>query len=199
MSVDFVTNQEIIMAARRNLTQNVWDYLTGGAESETTMRRNRLGLDSLAFRPRVLVNVSKVDASTTVLGHKLRIPVMMAPIGSLQTLAPEGGVTVSRAAAEFGTVNFVSSVTEPSLEETAACTESPKIFQLYVRGDHKWIEEILARVKRAGYAALCLTVDSAYYGNRERQLMNRWLPPSKRVESTRTYQTALTWEMMDTI
>ena len=56
MSVDFVTNQEIIMAARRNLTQNVWDYLTGGAESETTMRRNRLGLDSLAFRPRVLVN-----------------------------------------------------------------------------------------------------------------------------------------------
>ena len=199
MSVDFITNQEIIMAARRNLTQNVWDYLTGGAESETTMRRNRLGLDSLAFRPRVLVNVSKVDASTTVLGHKLRIPVMMAPIGSLQTLAPEGGVTVSRAAAEFGTVNFVSSVTEPSLEETAACTESPKIFQLYVRGDHKWVEEILARVKRAGYAALCLTVDSAYYGNRERQLMNRWLPPSKRVESNRTYQTALTWEMMDTI
>ena len=71
MSVDFVTNQEIIMAARRNLTQDVWDYLTGGAESETTMRRNRLGLDSLAFRPRVLVNVSKVDTSTEFLGHKL--------------------------------------------------------------------------------------------------------------------------------
>jgi isopentenyl diphosphate isomerase/L-lactate dehydrogenase-like FMN-dependent dehydrogenase len=52
MPVDFVTNQEIILAARRNLTQNVWDYLTGGAESETTMRRNRFGLDSLAFRPR---------------------------------------------------------------------------------------------------------------------------------------------------
>ncbi|MBI1993015.1 MAG: alpha-hydroxy-acid oxidizing protein, partial [Deltaproteobacteria bacterium] len=108
MSVDFVTNQEIIMAARRNLTQNVWDYLTGGAESETTMRRNRLALDSLAFRPRVLVDVSKIDTSTSFLGHRLRIPVMLAPIGSLQTLVPEGGVAVAKAAAEFGTIPFVS-------------------------------------------------------------------------------------------
>ena len=69
MALDFVTNQEIIMAARRNLTQNVWHYLTGGAESETTMCRNRFGLDSLAFRPRVLIDVSKIDASITFLGH----------------------------------------------------------------------------------------------------------------------------------
>ncbi|MGZ9272786.1 MAG: alpha-hydroxy-acid oxidizing protein, partial [Candidatus Binatia bacterium] len=63
--MDFVTNQEIIMAARRNLSDNVWHYLTGGAESETTMRHNRFGLDSLAFRPRVLVDVSDIDPSTT--------------------------------------------------------------------------------------------------------------------------------------
>src|SRR5919108_4464139 len=104
MSLDFVTNQEIIMAARRNLTQDVWDYLSGGSESETTMRRNRLGFDSLALRPRVLVDVSQIDTSTTFLGQKLRIPVMMAPIGSLQTITPEGGVAVSKAAAEFGTI-----------------------------------------------------------------------------------------------
>ena len=59
MSLDFVSNQEVIMAARRNLNQDVWDYLSGGAESETTMRRNRLGFDSLALRPRVCVDVSK--------------------------------------------------------------------------------------------------------------------------------------------
>ena len=92
MSFDYVSNQEIIQAARRNLPQDVWDYLTGGAESETTMRRNRLGFDCLGLRPRVLVDVSKVDTSTTFLGQKLRIPVMMAPIGSLQTITPEGGV-----------------------------------------------------------------------------------------------------------
>jgi glycolate oxidase len=88
MSLDYVSNQEIIQAARRNLPQDVWDYLTGGAESETTMRRNRLGFDSLGLRPRVLVDVSKVDPTTTFLGQKLRIPVMMAPIGRCKRSRP---------------------------------------------------------------------------------------------------------------
>ena len=199
MAIDFVSNQEIITAARRNLGQNVWDYLTGGSESETTMRRNRLGLDSLAFRPRVLIDVSKIDASTSFLGHRLRMPVMLAPIGSLQSFVPEGGVAVAKAAEEFGTVNFVSSVTQPSLEEIAASSATPKIFQLYVAGDIHWIENILGRVKQAGYAALCLTVDTAYYGHRERQMMDRWLPPSRRANVDRSYRAALTWETMDAI
>ncbi len=199
MSLDFVTNQEVIIAARRNLTQDVWDYLSGGSESETTMRRNRLGFDSLALRPRVCVDVSKIDTSTTFLGQKLRIPVMMAPIGSLQTITPEGGVAVAKAAAEFGTMNFVSSVTQPSLEEIAASTNHPKIFQLYIRGGLDWCEEILERVKKAEYMALCLTVDTAHYSRRERQMMNRWLPPSKRLESQRIYQAMVTWEMMAAI
>src|SRR5438874_4212444 len=198
MALDFVTNQEIIMAARRNLTQNVWHYLTGGAESETTMYRNRFGLDSLAFRPRVLIDVSKIDASTTFLGHELSIPVMLAPIGSLQSITPEGGVAVARAAGEFGTVNFVSSVTQPSLEEIAAASRNPKIFQLYMQGDLKWVETLLIRVKRTGYSALCLTVDTAHYGHRERQMMDRWLPPSRR-GSGYEHRAALTWEIMDAI
>lgn len=198
MNVDFVTNQEIIMAARRNLTQNVWDYLTGGAESETTMRRNRLAFDRLAFRPRVLIDVSKIDTSASFLGHKLRIPVMLAPIGSLQSIVPEGGVAVAKAAAGFGTVNFVSSVTQPSLEEIASSSTNPKIFQLYVQGDMKWVADILGRVKQAGYKALCLTVDTAYYGRRERQMLNRWLPPSRRGLGYE-HRAALTWETMDAI
>ncbi|HEX2386831.1 MAG TPA: alpha-hydroxy-acid oxidizing protein, partial [Candidatus Binatia bacterium] len=117
MALDFVSNQEIIVAAREKLDAHAWIYLTGGAESETTMRRNRLGLDSLALRPRILVDVSALDTSTTFLGHKLKIPVLLAPIGSLQILTSEGAVAVAKAAAEFGTVNFVSSVTQPALEE----------------------------------------------------------------------------------
>jgi isopentenyl diphosphate isomerase/L-lactate dehydrogenase-like FMN-dependent dehydrogenase len=199
MALDFVTNQEVIMAARKNLSQNVWDYLTGGVESETTMRRNRYGLDGLAFRPRVLVDVSKIDTSTTFLGHNLKIPVMLAPIGSLQMITPEGGVAVTKAAEEFGTVNFVSTVTQPSLEEIAAASRNPKIFQLYVNGDMKWVEDLLARVKKAGYVALCLTVDTAYYSRRERPLMNRWQPPSRRAAERREHRAAMTWETMDTI
>lgn len=198
MPVDFVTNQEVILAARRNLTQNVWNYLTGGAESETTMRRNRFGLDSLAFRPRVLVDVSKIEPSTTFLGHRLRIPVMLAPIGSLQAITPQGGVAVAKAAEEFQTINFVSSVTQPSLEEIASASRNPKIFQLYVQGDLKWVENLLTRVKAADYSALCLTVDTAHYGHRERQMMDRWLPPSRR-GSGYEYRAALTWETLNAI
>ena len=198
MTLDFITNQEIIAAARRNLTDNVWHYLTGGAESETTMRRNRYGLDGLAFRPRVLVDVSKVDPSTTFLGHKLKTPVMLAPIGSLQSITPEGGLAVAKAADEFGSVNFVSSVTQPSLEEIAAASANPKIFQLYVQGDLKWVENLLNRVKQAGYSALCLTVDTAHYGHRERQMMDRWLPPSRRGVGYE-YRAGLTWEILDAI
>ena len=199
MSLDFVTNQEIIQAARKNLNQDIWDYLSGGAESETTMRRNRMGFDFLALRPRVCVDVSKVDTSTEFLGQKLRIPVMMAPIGSLQTITPEGGVAVAKAAAEFGTMNFVSSVTQPSLEEIAASTNHPKIFQLYIRGGLDWCKEIVDRVLRAGYIGLCLTVDTAHYSRRERQMMNRYLPPNKRTETARHYQGMLTWDLMAAI
>jgi glycolate oxidase len=162
------------------------------------MCRNRYGLDGLAFRPRVLVDVSEIDSSTIFLGHKLKTPVMLAPIGSLQSITPEGGVAVARAAEEFGTINFVSSVTQPSLEQIAAASRNPKIFQLYVQGDLKWVENLLTRVKQAGYSALCLTVDTAHYGHRERQMMDRWLPPSRRGVGYE-YRAALTWETLDAI
>src|SRR3990170_2374702 len=110
MSSEFVSNEEIVQAARRNLDQAAWDYLAGGSESETTMRRNRLAFDRLAFRPRVLVDVSSLDPSTTFLGHQMRIPVMLAPVGGLQHFTPEGGVAATKAAAEFGTIHVVSSV-----------------------------------------------------------------------------------------
>src|SRR5207244_4155286 len=82
---DFVTNEEIIQEARRRCAQGAWDYLVGGAESETTLRRNRQAFDKIAFRPRILVDVSHVDTSTDFLGQKLRIPAVFAPIGSLQS------------------------------------------------------------------------------------------------------------------
>ena len=102
MSVDFVSNQEVILAARQNLEPGPWDYLVGGSESETTMRRNRLGFDRLAFRPRVLVDVSDVNPAGSLLGHTLRIPVLIAPIGSVQAFDPAGAVAATRAAGTLG-------------------------------------------------------------------------------------------------
>jgi isopentenyl diphosphate isomerase/L-lactate dehydrogenase-like FMN-dependent dehydrogenase len=196
---EFTCSQEIVTQARRNLNQDVWDYLTGGAESETTMRRNRHALDSYAFLPRVLRDVSSIDPSGRYLGHKLRIPVMLAPIGSLQAIEKGGGASSCRAAARFGTIPFISSITEPSLEESAASAEGAKIFQLYVRGEFPWIRDILKRARDAGYAALAVTVDSSHYGIRERQLMNRYLPPSVKVQKDRHLQAAITWDLASRI
>src|SRR5919206_1631041 len=144
--MDFVSNEETIREARRRLSQGAWDYLVGGAESETTLRRNRLAYDKVAFRPRILVDVSTVDPSTTFLGEKLRIPAILAPIGSLQTFHPDGAVGSTKGASEFGIMHAVSSVTQPALEETAAATPTPKIFQLYVHGDWDWVTDIIGRV-----------------------------------------------------
>jgi glycolate oxidase len=199
MSDPFLTVHEIIVEARRKASPYVWNYISGGSESETTLRRNRQSLDSLAFRPRVLRDVSSIDTRATVLGHRLRIPVMLAPIGSLQTILPEGAIAPARVAHEFGTIGFVSSVTQPDLEKTAASTPHPKIFQLYLQGDLKWVEEVLGRVKRAGYAALALTVDAIYYGIHERQLIRGWVPQALKNEKGRDHQLAMTWETLNAI
>jgi len=199
VSPEFVSNEEIVLAARRNLHQGVWDYVVGGSESETTLRRNRLAFDRWGFRPRILVDVTQIDTSTTFLGQRLRIPVMLAPIGSLQVITPEGGAAAAQAAGEFGTIQVVSSVTLPSLEETAAAGAGAKIFQLYVQGDMSWVKEMLDRVRAAGYVALALTVDTAIYSRRERPMLNHWAPPTRRGPLQRNYLTELTWEKMDEI
>src|SRR5204862_3919556 len=87
---DLLNLHEIVAKARQNLNQNDWDYIVGGAESETTLRRNRMALDSIAFRPRVLRDVSNVDASVKQFGRKLRLPVVLAPVGSLESFHPTG-------------------------------------------------------------------------------------------------------------
>jgi len=81
---EFQNLHEFVLKARANLNQNAWDYIVGAAETETTMRRNRMALDEIAFRPRVLRNVARVDASAELFGRKLRLPVMMAPVGALE-------------------------------------------------------------------------------------------------------------------
>lgn len=199
LSPEFVTNEEIVQEARRRLAQGPWDYLVGASESETTMRRNRLAFDRVAFRPRVLVDVSNVDVSTAFLGHSLRIPVMLAPVGSLQAFLPGGGADATKAAGEFGTVHVVSSVTEPSLEEISAATGSPKIFQLYIHGDWEWTKDMIDRAKAAGYKGLCITVDTASYSIRERPLISHWTPLTQRSPRDPVWQASVTWESIDRI
>ena len=193
---EFLTTQQIVEAARANLSQAAWDYLVAGAESETTLRRNRFALDKWGFVPRVLVDVSEIDTHSTLLGHALRMPVILAPIGSMQHLSPDGALGFARAAEEYGTIMSMSIMTPPSLEDVAAHTAAPKIFQLYLQGDLEWAAGVLSRVKASGYEAVCLTVDTPYHSMRDRSILHP-MPgrrPGARGHGNTDHLKFLTWE-----
>jgi isopentenyl diphosphate isomerase/L-lactate dehydrogenase-like FMN-dependent dehydrogenase len=191
---DFQCLHEFIPAARAKLSDHIWGYLVGATETETTLRRNRLALDQLALRPRVCVDVSKVDLGTTLFGRRLRLPVVLAPVGSLESFHPGGAATAGRAASAFGVPIMVSSVTAPGLEETAAAATGPKIFQLYVRGDKAWIDDVVKRAVDAGYDAFAITVDTAAYSRRERDITGRFVKPWRAVATGQSYQAGFTWD-----
>jgi glycolate oxidase len=190
----FQTLHELVKAARSNLAPGPWDYLVGGAETETTLRRNRQALDAIAFRPRVLRDVSKIDRTSTLLGKPVRIPVLLSPIGSLETFDPGGGAAVAKASAEFGVPHMLSSVSAPGLEAVAAAADNFRIFQLYVRGDDAWVDDHVKRAVANGYTAFCLTVDTAAYSRRERDLAKRFVKPWRQRATGLEYQAGLNWD-----
>src|SRR6185295_12261697 len=146
-----------------------------GAETETTVRRNRQAIDEIAFRPRVLRDVSRIDSSAKFLGRPVRLPVMLAPIGGLESIVEGGAAAGARAAAEFGVPHMLSSVCKPGLEETAAAAKALRVFQLYVRGDDAWVDDHVKRARDHGYSAFCYTVDVASYSRRERDIVGRFV------------------------
>ena len=197
---DFQVLHEIVARARQNLNQNDWDYIVGGTETETTLRRNRLAIDSLAFRPRVLRDVSHVDAAVTAFGRKLRLPVVLAPVGSIESFHTGGAASAVRAAQHFGVSHMLSSVCEPGLEEVAqAAPKAVRIFQLYVRGDDAFVDDLVSRAIACGNAAFCITVDTAIYSRRERDLAKRHVVAGRRRASGREFQAALDWRTVKRI
>ena len=197
---EFENLHEIVRKARDRLDQNAWDYIVGGTETETTLRRNRMALDEIAFRPRVLRDVSQVEPSVEAFGRKLRLPVMLAPVGALETFEPGAAATVVRGAGAFGASHMLSSVCDPGLEDVAkAAPDALRIFQLYVRGDDAYVQDHIDRAIANGYAAFCLTVDTAHYSRRERDLAKRFVTAGRRRVSGQTFQMALDWRTVKLI
>jgi glycolate oxidase len=193
----FLTLQEIYEAAKRNLKPGPWAYLIGGAETETTVKRNRHALDTIAFRPRVLRDVSTVDSTWTFMGQKVRLPVMLAPIGGLESIVEGGAAAAARGAAAFGVPQMLSSVCKPGLEETAAAAKTVRSFQLYVRGDDAWVDDHVRRAKDNGFTSFCLTVDVAAYSRRERDLLGRFVKPWRATAGAGLpYQSGLSWKQV---
>jgi len=191
----FLTLQEIVAAARRNLAPGPWGYLVGGTETEATVRRNRHALDSIAFRPRVLRDVRDIDVGGEFLDARIRLPVLLAPVGGLESFVEGGAAAAARASAAFGVPQMLSSVGVPGLEATAAAANNLRVYQLYVRGNANWVDDYVHRARDNGYRAFCLTVDSAVYSRRERDLAGRFIKPWRAdAAEGSAYQAALSWD-----
>jgi 4-hydroxymandelate oxidase len=166
------------LAARDRLPAAVYDYYAGGAEDEVTVRGNRSAFERWAFRPRVLVDVSAVDASVELFGQRLRLPVLLAPTAFQRLAHPDGELATARAATAVGTALVASTLSTTTIEDTAGACGAPLWFQLYVYRDRGLTQALVERAEAAGCTVLCLTVTVPVQGNRERDARNAFrLPP----------------------
>src|SRR5690606_9538196 len=133
------TTTELIALARTKLSEAAWDFVVGGAETETTVLRNRRSLDGIAFRPRVLRNVEHAAPRARFAGEEYRLPVLLAPLASMRDIHPEGALPAARAAGRFGCPILLSSVAEPEWEAAARTAGEQFMFQLYADGDESWV------------------------------------------------------------
>ena len=196
---EYLVLHEFAKKAREKLPKETWDYLIGASETETTFKRNRFALDNIAFRPRVLRDVENVDLSVDLFGHNLKMPVILAPIGSMQDFVDGAGTAPTLAASEFGIMHMISSTCMPGLEEVAKSVNYPKLFQLYVRGNKDWVDDNIKNAMDHNYAGICLTVDLDAYGRRERDLAKRYRTTSRQSASGFEYQMRFSWKDIDRI
>ncbi len=165
-------------AAREKLSAMAYDYYRGGSADEITLRDNHEAYDRLRLRYRVLRDVSERDLSTEVLGHRIAMPVLIAPTAFHQLAHPDGEVATARAAAAAGTILTVSTLSNRAIEEIAEATTAPFWFQLYVYRDRQATAALVGRAEAAGCSALVLTVDAQVWATRERDVRNRFHLPA---------------------
>jgi isopentenyl diphosphate isomerase/L-lactate dehydrogenase-like FMN-dependent dehydrogenase len=169
----FPTVQDMVWSAKQRLPAELWDYVTHGAESETTLRRNRQALDSLAFRPRIMRDVTQVDPSGDFLGERLRIPVILAPVGSIALMHPAGAVAAATVAERFGIRHILSGYATPGLREVARVVRQKPIFALHPHPGMAPLEDIVDNIVDCGGTAVTLVAEAVFYSRRERDLMSQ--------------------------
>ncbi|MFZ9628076.1 MAG: alpha-hydroxy acid oxidase [Ilumatobacteraceae bacterium] len=164
--------------AKRRLPRGVFDYIDGGAEDERTLRANSAAFADTPFNPRVLRGLQSVDISSTVLGEAVPFPLVLAPTGFTRIADPQGELAVARAAAKVGLPYTLSTLSTRSIEEIRAVSEGRLWFQVYAWKDRGLVEEMIRRAAAQRYEALMLTVDTAVFGRRERDVRRGFsLPP----------------------
>jgi isopentenyl diphosphate isomerase/L-lactate dehydrogenase-like FMN-dependent dehydrogenase len=172
------TIAELRAAARRRLPPAVFDYLDGAAGDEVTAARNLAELRAIELRPRVLVDVSKLETATTVLGEQIALPLLGAPMGLTGLFHPSGEVALARAMHAAGSIYVLAAMASCPVEEVAGAAGGPLWFQMYFWRDRGLVADLLARARAAGMSVLVLTVDVPCAGGRDRDRRNGFsIPP----------------------
>jgi 4-hydroxymandelate oxidase len=155
--------------ARARLHPAVWDYYSGAAHDEVTLRENRAAFERIRLRPRVLVDVRQVDTVTTLLGTPVALPIGIAPTAIHGAACDEGECATAQAAGAMGALMVASTESTRTLEEIAEAATGPLWFQLYFASNSRGrAERLIRRAEAAGYRALVVTVDSPRWGRKER-------------------------------
>jgi len=166
--------------AKRRLPIGVFDYIDGGAEDEITLRKNVEAYKKVSFKPRVLRDMANIDTSTSLFGRRLDFPLVLAPTGFTRIAHSEGELAAVRAATRAGIPFTLSTMATRSIEECASVAESDTRlwFQIYTWKDRSVVKNLVERADAAGFEAVCLTVDTAVLGRRERDVRRGFtLPP----------------------
>ena len=171
--------EDLRRIARRRLPGGVFDYIDGGAEDERTLAGNQAAFAAATWRPRVLRGVEEIDVASTLLGRPLAYPLVLAPTGFTRIADPDGELAVARAAARAGLPYTLSTLSTRSIEEVRAVSDGRLLFQVYAWRDRGLVKEMVQRAAAARYEALVLTVDTAVFGRRERDVRRGFsLPPT---------------------
>jgi L-lactate dehydrogenase (cytochrome) len=182
--------------AKARLPWPVFDYIDGAADDELTKARNTSAYDSCDLVPDVLAGVAQIDTSCTILGRKSAIPLILSPTAVQRAFHHQGETAVAKAAEKFGLWFGISSLATRSIEEIAALTTGPKMFQLYVHKDKGLNASMIERCKASGFDALTLTVDTIVSGKRERCLRSGFTtPPRFSPSAVWSYTTRPKWTL----
>ena len=165
--------------AKKKLPAPIFHYIDGGADDETTLKRNTNSFDDCDLIPNILRSVGEPDLSTTVFGRKIDMPIFLSPTAMQSLYHPDGDKASARAAEKFGTMYSMSTMASYSIEEIANISSGPKLFQLYIHKDKSFTDDLIDRCKRANFDGLCLTVDTLVAGNRERDHRTGFTTPPK--------------------
>lgn len=182
--------------AKRNLPWPIFNYMDGGADDEITLRRNTSAFDDYELLPTQLSDISNVELGTELFGKKIDWPVFLAPTGASRLFHHEKESAVARAAKNHGTIYSLSTLGTTTIEDIAAVTDGPKMYQVYVFKDRGITKDFVERCKASNYDAICLTVDTPVAGNRERDLVTGFgVPPKFKLRSIASYIWHFPWSI----